>query len=343
MTILEQLEAAYEVAVGGLESAETTDQTTEWYRETLGKKGSIQLMSRQFGKLSSEEKPLFGKRLNEIKNELEAKLQERQDTLKRAEIDAKIASDAIDVTLPGRPQPIGRLHPSTMVLRDVLRIFGDMGFQVFRSEDVVTDQLNFEDLNMPPEHPARDMQDTFYTEDEGVLLRTHTSGGQILAMRKFHPEPIRVVLPGMCYRNEQITVRSEIQFHQVEGLVVGEAISLADLKGTLTEFAKRLFGRSVRTRFRASYFPFTEPSAEMDVYLGTDTERDRRITKGTGWLEILGCGMVHPTVLRNGGYDPDHYTGFAFGMGIERMVMNKYGIPDIRYFWSNDLRFLEQF
>lgn len=343
MTILEQLEEAYRSALSGLESAETTDQTTAWYRDTLGRKGSIQQMSRQFGRLSNEEKPLFGKRLNEIKAELEEKLQARQDELKRAEIEAAILHDAIDVTLPGRPTEIGRLHPVTTVLRDVIRIYGDMGFQVLRSEDIVTDELNFELLNMPPEHPARDMQDTFYTEDESVVLRTHTSGGQILAMRQFAPEPIRVVLPGMCYRNEQITVRSEIQFNQIEGLVVGEAISLADLKGTLTEFAKRLFGRSVRTRFRASYFPFTEPSAEMDVYLGTETERDRRITKGTGWLEILGCGMVHPVVLENGGYDPDKYTGFAFGMGIERMVMNKFGIPDIRYFWSNDLRFLEQF
>ena len=343
MTILEQLEAAYEAAKESLASAETTDQSVEWYRDTLGKKGSVQLMSRQFGKLSNEEKPLFGKRLNEIKQELEASLASKQEALKLAEIEAKIATDAIDVTLPGRPQVMGGLHPSTIVLRDVMRIFGDMGFQVYRSEDVVSDELNFEFLNMPPEHPARDMQDTFYTDTDGVLLRTHTSGGQILAMREFHPEPIRVVLPGMCYRNEQITVRSEIQFHQVEGLVVGEAISLADLKGTLTEFAKRLFGRDVRTRFRASYFPFTEPSAEMDVYLGTETDRARRITKGTGWLEILGCGMVHPVVLRNGGYDPDKYTGFAFGIGIERMVMNKYSIGDIREFWGNDLRFLEQF
>ncbi len=228
-------------------------------------------------------------------------------------------------------------------MRRIERIFGDMGFQTYRSPDVVTDELNFGDLNMPPDHPARDMQDTFYTTDPGVVLRTHTSGGQILAMREQHPAPVRVILPGMCYRNEQITSRSEIQFHQIEGLAVGPAITFADLKGTLTEFARRLFGEGRGARFRASYFPFTEPSAEMDIACFLCDGEGCQLCKDTGWLEILGCGMVHPTVLRNGGYDPDEWSGFAFGMGPERIAMLRHGIRDIRYFWSNDLRFLHQF
>lgn len=341
--MLESLEQAYQDALGTLNSAETSTQLTEWHRAILGRKGSIQLMSRSFGSLSAEEKPIFGRRINEVKNDLQAQFSTKEASIKMAEMEAKIASDAIDVTLPGRPQPRGGLHPSTRVMREIYRIFGDMGFQIYRSNDVVTDEVNFEWLNMPPEHPARDMQDTFYTQDPDVLLRTHTSGGQILAMREYCPEPIRVILPGMCYRNEQITSRSEIQFHQIEGLAVGHNITLADLKGTLTEFAKRLFGADRKTRFRASYFPFTEPSAEMDVTCIICDGKGCKLCKKTGWLEILGCGMVHPTVLRNGGYDPDVYTGFAFGMGPERITMLKYGIEDIRYFWSNDLRFLSQF
>jgi phenylalanyl-tRNA synthetase alpha chain len=309
----------------------------------LGRKGNVQLMTRQVGAIAVEERPLFGKRINEVKSALEAAFREKEDALKRAELMARLTTDTLDVTLPGRPQARASAHPSTRALREIYRIFGDMGFQIYRSTDVVTDDLNFTLLNMPPEHPARDMQDTFYTEDDNVVLRTHTSAGQILAMQEYHPEPIRVILPGMCYRNEQITARSEIQFHQVEGLAVGRNITFADLKGTLTEFARRFFGRHRQTRFRASYFPFTEPSAEMDVTCILCEGQGCRVCKHTGWLEILGCGVVHPTVLRNGGYDPDVYSGFAFGMGIERTVMLKYGIEDIRYFWSNDLRFLQQF
>jgi phenylalanyl-tRNA synthetase alpha chain len=218
-----------------------------------------------------------------------------------------------------------------------------MGFQIYRSRDVESDEMNFELLNIPAHHPARDMWDTFYTTTEGVLLRTHTSPGQIRAMREFHPEPIRVVLPGMCYRYEQITARSEIQFHQVEGLAVGRNITMTDLKGTLISFAHRMFGAERKVRFRASYFPFTEPSAEMDVECLICGGSGCNICKQSGWLEILGCGMVHPRVLQNGGYDPNVYSGFAFGMGPERITMLLHRIDDIRYFWGNDLRFLEQF
>jgi phenylalanyl-tRNA synthetase alpha chain len=258
-------------------------------------------------------------------------------------MEATLATSGIDVTLPGRPLPQGGLHIITQTLRDIYRIFGDMGFQVYRSPDVDTDANNFELLNFPPHHPAREMQDSFYTTKPDVILRTHTSAGQIRAMQEYYPEPVRVILPGMCYRNEQITTRSSIQFTQVEGLAVGHSISFADLKGTLTEFARRLFGAERQTRFRASYVPFTEPSAEMDVTCFLCDGAGCQVCKYTGWLEILGSGMVHPVVLRNGGYDPEVYTGFAFGMGPERVAMLKYGIHDIRQFWGNDLRFLQQF
>lgn len=341
--MIETLETMYQEAGSRLDAVDTSDGLEEWYRANLGRKGEIQLMSRKMGELPQEERPAFGRRVNEVKQALQHAFEARSADIKHREMDASIARDALDVTLPGRRPERGGLHPSTRVMREIYRIFGDMGFQIYRSSDVVTDKENFEWLNMPPEHPARDMQDTFYTTDPNILLRTHTSAGQVLAMRESHPEPVRVILPGMCYRNEQITARSEIQFHQIEGLAVGKNITFADLKGTLTEFAKRLFGAERKTRFRASYFPFTEPSAEMDVSCFQCDAQGCRLCKYTGWLEILGCGMVHPVVLRHGGYDPDEYSGFAFGMGPERIAMLKYGIQDIRYFWSSDLRFLEQF
>jgi phenylalanyl-tRNA synthetase alpha chain len=254
-----------------------------------------------------------------------------------------MAEGALDVTMPGRPLSRGRLHPSTITLRRIYQIWAEMGFQVYRSRDVETDEMNFQLLNFPLHHPAREMQDTFYTTNPDVLLRTHTSPGQIRVMRDYCPEPIRVILPGMCYRHEQITARSEIQFHQVEGLAVGRGIRFGDLKGTLINFTSRLYGKGRPVRFRASHFPFTEPSAEMDVQCFLCDGQGCRMCKYSGWLEILGCGMVHPNVLRNGGYDPNIFSGFAFGMGPERVTILKHGIQDIRYFWGNDLRFLEQF
>ncbi|CAG0946405.1 partial phenylalanyl-tRNA synthetase alpha chain, partial [Anaerolineae bacterium] len=247
------------------------------------------------------------------------------------------------VTLPGRPTPTGGIHPATQTLREIYAIWADMGFQVFRTREVEDDQTNFEMLNIPPHHPARDMWDTFHTTTPGVILRTHTSPGQIHAMRRFAPGPIRVILPGMCFRYEQISTRKEIQFNQVEGLAVGHNIRLSDLKGTITAFARRIFGEDRKVRFRGSYFPFTEPSMEVDVECMLCEGKGCSVCSGTGWLEIAGCGMVHPVVLRNGGYDPTVHSGFAFGMGPERITMLKHGINDIRYFWGNDLRFLEQF
>ncbi len=335
---LDDLEARVTAA---LDAAADPDQLEDWRRATIGRKGEVQLLTRRMGEIDRADRPAFGRRINQIKASLQSAFEARKQALAKQDRDA--LAEHLDVTLPGRRPDLGGLHPSTLIMRRIGRIFGDMGFQTWRSPDVVTDQLNFSDLNMPPDHPARDMQDTFYTTDPGVVLRTHTSGGQILAMHDSHPEPVRVILPGMCYRNEQITARSEIQFHQIEGLAVGRSITLADLKGTLNGFARRLFGADRRTRFRASYFPFTEPSAEMDVSCFLCDARGCHLCKETGWLEILGCGMVHPTVLENGGYDPSEWSGFAFGMGPERIAMLRHGIRDIRYFWSNDLRFLRQF
>ena len=247
------------------------------------------------------------------------------------------------MTLPGRSAPRGRLHPSTQTLRAISGIFAELGFQIYRSPEVEDDETNFGLLNMPPHHPARDMWDTFHTTTPGVLLRTHTSPGQIHAMRYYHPSPIRVILPGMCYRYEAITPRSEIMFHQVEGLAIGQKVAMTDLIGTVSAFARRLFGAERQVRIRSSYFPFTEPSIEVDIDWPKDDPNADRLTKGTGWLEIMGAGMVHPTVLRNGGYDPERYSGFAFGMGVERITMLRHAIDDIRQFWANDPVPCEQF
>ena len=341
--MLEQLEQLGQNALTTLKESADSKLLESWHSQFLGKKGELTLILRRVGEISKEDRPAFGKRANEIKRDLEAAYESQHSAIKAAEMEQAFAAGAIDVTLPGRPLPHGRLHPTTQTLRRIYQVWADMGFQVYRARDVETDEYNFQLLNFPPHHPARDMQDSFYTSTEGVLLRTHTSPGQIRAMQEYCPEPIRVILPGMCYRAEQLTARSEIQFTQVEGLAVGPGIRMTDLKGTLISFAQRMFGEGRPTRFRASYFPFTEPSAEMDVECIICNGKGCRTCKQTGWLEILGCGMVHPVVLRNGGYDPEKFSGFAFGMGPERITMLRYGIEDIRYFWGNDLRFLEQF
>ncbi len=314
-----------------------------WQAAWLGKRSALALALAGLGQLPAAERPLAGQRANALRVQLEQAHAAHAAALRESGLAASLHAGALDVTLPGRPAARGRLHIATQTLRQICAIWAQMGFQIYRSRDVETEAYNFELLNIPPHHPARDMWDTFHTTTSGSLLRTHTSPGQIHAMREYAPEPIRVVLPGMCYRYEQITPRSEIQFNQVEGLAVGKGIRFTDLKGTLTDFARRMFGAQTRTRFRASYFPFTEPSAEMDVECFLCTGSGCVVCKQAGWLEILGCGMVHPKVLQNGGYDPAQYTGFAFGMGPERIAMLKYGIKDIRYFWGNDLRFLQQF
>jgi phenylalanyl-tRNA synthetase alpha chain len=254
-----------------------------------------------------------------------------------------LETEKLDISLPGMIPPAGKLHLATQTLRDIQSAFAEMGFQVFRSREIEDDEFNFGLLNMPPHHPARDMWDTFHTTDPGLILRTHTSPGQIHVMRKFHPAPIRVILPGMCYRYEAITTRSEIMFHQVEGLVVGTNVSMTDLIGTITAFTRKMFGDSRQVRIRSSYFPFTEPSIEVDMDCIVCGGKGCPLCKKTGWLEIMGAGMVHPEVMKNGGYDPAKYSGFAFGMGPERIAMLRHAIEDIREFWGNDLRFLSQF
>jgi phenylalanyl-tRNA synthetase alpha chain len=314
-----------------------------WNTKYFGDKGLMKAALSQIGKIPKEQRAAYGQEANRVKVALESAYEAALAEAKEKALQASLSANPLDVTLPGRTRPRGRLHPATQILREIYAIFADLGFQVYRTREVESDENNFELLNMPPHHPARDMWDTFFTTTPGVVLRTHTSPGQIHVMREMCPRPVRVILPGMCYRYEAITTRSEIQFYQVEGLVIGEGVTMADLKGTIHAFARRMFGPDRQIRIRSSYFPFTEPSIEVDIDWPKDDPNRDRLTKGTGWLEIMGAGMVHPTVLRNGGYDPDKVTGFAFGMGPQRMLMLKHAIDDIRLFWQNDLRFLRQF
>jgi phenylalanyl-tRNA synthetase alpha chain len=353
--MLDQLKKIKEEGLQSLESVSTTKDLETWRVKYLGRSSDLMDVFKNLASLSKEEKPVVGKNANLVKVALETASEKKEDLLKQQAIFHALEDETIDVTLPGRRVNKGNLHPTTQTLREIYRVFGDMGFQIYRSREVETDNYNFQLLNFPPHHPARDMQDTFFLKspedrgDDPLMLRTHTSPGQIHAMQEHtdhypeDPPPIRIILPGMCYRYEQITSRSEVQFNQVEGLAVGKGITFGDLKGTLSNFARRMFGQDVKTRFRASHFPFTEPSAEMDVGCFLCGGEGCSVCRGTGWLEILGCGMVHPTVLKNGGFNPEIYSGFAFGMGPERITMMRHYIEDIRNFWANDLRFLEQF
>jgi phenylalanyl-tRNA synthetase alpha chain len=340
--MLDRLDHLLEAATGALENSRDLAQLDQWRVKYFGKKSELTEIFTEIGKLPENERPLAGKRANEVKTALEKAYGEKAEELKTRDRDAFL-QERVDVTLPGRPIGMGRLHISTQTLRTIYAIFARMGFQVFEAPDVETELLNFELLNMPAGHPARDMWDTFYTTREGVLLRTHTSPGQIRAMRQFCPDPIRVILPGKCYRYEQVSSRSDFMFYQVEGLAVGRRITLADLKGAMIEFGRQMFGADRKVRFRCSYFPFTEPSVEVDIDCILCEGKGCPLCKQTGWLEILGAGMVHPVVLENGGYDPTVFSGYAFGMGPERIAMLRHRIEDIRYFFSNDLRFLSQF
>jgi len=359
--MLDKLNEVEKSALEALQAVNDPAALESWRVANVGRSSPLMIVFAELGKLSKEQRPVVGAAANRVKMALESALAERAEAVKNAALAKSLEEEELDVTLPGRTVHIGRLHPATQQLRRVLSILAEMGFQVYTSREVETDEMNFQMLNFPPHHPAREMQDSFYVEagdpstgsgrsdDNPILMRTHTSPGQIRAMREAvasnpqNPPTIRIALPGMCFRYEQITARSEIQFNQVEGLAVGEGITFADLKGTLIDFARRMFGQNARTRFRASYFPFTEPSAEMDIECFVCGGKGCQVCKNSGWLEILGCGMVHPNVLQNGGYDPKRYTGFAFGMGPERQLMLRNKINDIRYFWGNDIRFLEQF
>jgi len=304
----------------------------------LGRKGLVSALFVHMGTVSNEERPKMGQALNALKTDIES------------EIDAAISSSSdsknkklfdVDYTLPGDPITRGSIHPLTLVMEEIKSIFNRLGFSVAYGPEVDSDFYNFEALNIPKHHPARDMQDTFYI-NENILLRTHTSDTQIHFMENNNP-PVKIIAPGRVYRNEDVSVRSYCLFHQIEGLYVDKKVTFAELKGTLDYFARELFGQNVKTRFRPSYFPFTEPSAEMDVSCIFCKGGGCGICKKTGWLEILGCGMVDPEVYKSVDYDPQKWSGFAFGMGIERMAMLKYGVQDIRLFYSGDVRFLRQF
>jgi len=341
--MLEKLHQVEEVALAELKNLSTAAELENWRVAYLGRKGALTELVRSVGQLPAEERPAFGQEANRIKAALETAHEEKAEAFRLVEAQRRSSQDQLDVTLPGRPVTPGYLHISTQTLRQIYAIFAEMGFQVLETPEVETDVNNFQMLNIPPHHPARDMWSTFHTTREGLLLRTHTSPGQIRVMNMYHPQPIRVILPGKCYRYEQVTARHESMFFQVEGLAVGRHITMGDLKGVLAHFARKMFGADRQLRFRASYFPFTEPSAEVDMDCIICGGKGCRVCKGSGWVEILGSGMVHPQVLRNGGYDPALYSGFAFGMGPDRIAMLKYRIDDIRYFFANDLRFLQQF
>ncbi len=310
--------------------------------EILGKKGRLTTVLRGIGGLPAEDRPKVGAVANTVRTTIERALSERGTTLRGSELTARLAAEAIDVTTPGRPIRRGTLHPSIEAMREIAEIFEQFGFVTYESPEIEDDLTNFQMLNIPPDHPARDLWDTLYVDVEGRLLRTHTSPGQIRVMQTETP-PIRALLPGRCFRYEAIDASHGSEFFQVEGLMIDEGTTMADLKGLLDQFAKAMYGADKRTRFRPGYYPFTEPSVAFDVEClvcgGTGCPACGR----TGWMTILGAGMVHPVVLQYGGLDPERYQGFAFGMGPERIKMLKHGITDLRLFLENDLRFLEQF
>ncbi len=338
MSLADQISELKARALDTLQGTTSAADVESWRVSYLGRRGELAGLISRLPTLPAEEKRAAGQAANDAKNALQSAYDERVASIKSA---SRGDGEAVDVTLPGIPPTVGGLHLTRQTLYEIERIFASMGFSVFETREVESDEYNFELLNIPPEHPARDMWDTMYVSED-VLLRTHTSPGQIRAMRKYHPEPLRVILPGKCHRYEAVSARSESMFYQVEGLAVGHGITLASLKGVFQAFAQQMYGPDREMRFRASYFPFTEPSVEIDISC-TCEGRGCTLCKGTGWLEVSGGGMVHPTVLRNGGYDPDEVTGFAFGMGVERPAILKYDIDDIRRFYANDLRFLQQF
>jgi phenylalanyl-tRNA synthetase alpha chain len=339
-----------DTAAGELAGINDTESLEAWRVAYLGRRGRLTLFLRGLAQLDLEERRVAGAMGNQAKSRLEELLDERSKSIKEAQLTRSASDDRLDVTLPGRPLVSGRLHPTTQIVREICNAFMTMGFSVVEGPEVETDHYNFEMLNIPLGHPARDMWNTLWVDQQNedgkypLLLRTHTSPMQARVMESTRP-PVRVVVPGKCYRYEATDATHEWHFYQVEGLAVDEGITFADLKGTLFEFARRLFGSDRKVRFRCDYFPFVEPGVDMSIdCFACDGEGSGcRICRNSGWIEIMGAGMVHPKVLAGVGYDPEKYTGFAFGLGPERIAMLKYGIEDIRLFYSNDLRFLSQF
>lgn len=309
--------------------------------EYLGKKGKLTDVLRGMGGLSAEERPVIGQLANDVRSFIEEEISKISIKLEKEETERKMAEETIDVTLPGKSVHMGNKHPLTVVLDELKDIFIGMGFQISEGPEIETDYYNFEALNIPKDHPARDTQDTFYISDN-VLLRTQTSPVQIRTMEKIKP-PIRVIAPGRVFRSDNLDATHSPLFHQIEGLVVDKGVTMADLKGTLEVFCKKLYGEDIQVRFRPHHFPFTEPSAELDISCPACHGTGCRVCKGEGWIEILGGGMVHPKVLKECGVDPEEYSGFAFGIGLERIVMRRFDIDDIRMFYENDVRFLKQF
>lgn len=331
-----------EAALEAIKAQDDLDKINDLRVKYLGKKGELTAILKGMGKLSKEERPVIGELANTVRDAISQALEEKSEELRAKALETKLAGETLDVTLPGTSMPQGHLHPLTQVVNDAKRIFTGLGFEVAEGPEIESDYYNFEALNLPPDHPARDMQDTFYINDK-VVLRTQTSGVQVHAMEKMNGKlPVKIIAPGRVYRRDDDATHSPM-FHQIEGLLVDEHITMADLKGVLLAFAREMFGQDVKIRLRPSYFPFTEPSAEVDISCVACGGKGCRVCKGTGWLEILGSGMVHPNVLRAGGYDPEKVTGFAFGMGVERIAMLRYDINDLRLLFANDERFLKQF
>ncbi len=337
----EKLEQIRENALEKLSEIYDVKSLEEARVALLGKKSELTQVLRGMGSLSAEERPVIGSLANSVRQEIETKLAEIKEKILNAEMQKKLASETLDVTIPGKKPKMGKLHPLTQTLMEIQDIFLGMGFDVVDGPEVELDHYCFEALNIPKWHPARDTQDTFYI-DENVVLRTHTSPVQIRVMENKKP-PVRIIVPGRVYRSDELDASHSPVFNQVEGLAVDENITMSDLRGVLAEFAMKMFGSSTKTRFRPHHFPFTEPSAEVDVSCTVCGGKGCRMCKGTGWLEILGSGMVHPKVLINCGIDPEKYQGFAFGMGLDRITNLKYRIDDIRYLYENDVNFLEQF
>jgi phenylalanyl-tRNA synthetase alpha chain len=338
----EELKSIAEKARLEINQAESAEALKAVQVRYLGKKGRITAVLRSMGSLPAAERPVVGKLANQIRDDLTAEIAKREDQLRDFARSRQMAAERLDVTMPGIPQPLGHLHPLTLVMDEIAEIFLGMGFNIAEGPEVETDYYNFEALNIPKDHPARDMQDSFYFGSE-ILLRTHTSPVQVHTMEKTAPNvPVRIIAPGKVYRRDDDATHSPM-FHQVEGLAIDRNISLSDLKGTLLLFVRQMFGAHQQVRLRPSFFPFTEPSAEVDMSCVICAGKGCRVCKETGWLEILGAGMVHPRVLEMSGYDPEEYTGYAFGMGVERIAMLKYGIDDLRLFFKNDLRMLRQF
>ena len=337
----EKLEALREQALRELEDLHTPKDLEEFRIRVMGKKGSLTEVLRGMGSLPAEERPKVGQLVNQLRSELETVLAQRETEIQEAIKAQRLQEETLDVTMPGKQPAIGGLHPLNIVLEDMIDIFQSMGFDVVDGPEVETDEYCFEKLNLPKDHPARDMQDTFYIT-ENLLLRTQTSAAQARIMEQRKP-PIRIICPGRVYRADEVDATHSPVFHQVEGLVVDKGITMCDLKGVLEQFAHEIYGPETRVKFRPSFFPFTEPSVEVDVTCSECGGKGCRVCKGSGWIEILGAGMVHPRVLAGCGIDPEEYSGFAFGIGLDRLTTTRYKISDIRLLFENDLRFLEQF